>query len=222
MSRLIIFGDSFASLGTDKDTWQWILSEYMSCSETISYGKGGSSLTFSLDKFWEYYSNDYDKDDCIVFFATQSLRLWYLHSEAKHWWASSHLDAKKGTEEYNHFKEYNKEYDFISTHIMSAERSRMMYFLIKNTLENLPNKTILVQCFPDVYEPEGSFNLFDPSVAEINTTDKNLLFKFHSNDYRLNHFSIENHSVLAKKLYENMVYNKPMDCTDFIKNIIDI
>lgn len=68
MKKIVIFGDSFAK-DTSNQATNWI--EYVSENlklPLINYGHCGSSLGYSFDQFMKYYNSDeYDKDDLIVF-----------------------------------------------------------------------------------------------------------------------------------------------------------
>lgn len=80
MKKLILFGDSFANYEfypelLDK-TWGATLGKLLKLP-VINYGVSGSSLTYSLIKFTEYYQSDsYDPDDIIIFVLTETCRLW--------------------------------------------------------------------------------------------------------------------------------------------------
>ena len=49
---------------------------------------------------------------------------------------------------------------------MNDDRVKCQYFLIKQTLQSLSNKTLLIDCFPDIFNEFGSFNLYDISYNE--------------------------------------------------------
>ena len=80
MKKLILFGDSYANYEfypelLDK-TWGATLGKLLKLP-VINYGISGSSLTYSLIKFTEYYQSDsYDPDDIIIFVLTDAYRLW--------------------------------------------------------------------------------------------------------------------------------------------------
>jgi hypothetical protein len=80
MKKLVLFGDSFANYEFYPElldrTWGATLGKLLKLP-VINYGKSGSSLTYSLIKFTEYYQSDsYDLDDIIIFVLTDVYRLW--------------------------------------------------------------------------------------------------------------------------------------------------
>lgn len=223
MSRLVVFGDSYASeILENKNTWQHILSKNLDCADTISYGLGGTSFQYSLDTFFEYIEKDYQTTDIIVFLISHSARMPYLHDTAKLEWSSFITKAVEGyddphatIEECEHWVQFSKEYKFIFEHVMSETRSRMNYFFLRNTIENLKNKHTIIQCFPHVYGMD--FNLFDISQSEF----KNPTMHKASFDTRPNHLSGPNHLVLANQMFANITSAVAYDVTQFHKNILE-
>lgn len=221
--RIIAFGDSFARLNKNgsKEDWIHYLGKLLNVDDVISYGYQGTSLQWSIEKFYEYYTTDYRPDDYIIFLASHSSRLYYLYPGATDSWHSCHDEILSRTytadDKEKHFEKHIDGYRFLTDHIMNDDRAKCQYFLIKQTLQSLPNKHILIDCFPDIYNPNGSFNLYDISYNEFKDQSISKMIS----DKRVCHFSRENHITMADKVFYYFTMGIELNSKGFRKHLLD-
>ena len=98
MSRIIIFGDSFAQDWDFEWTWTNLLAKKLNAQQ-INYAIGGSSIEYAMYQFVDYLKNNYKDDDKIVFVVTNPARSPIVHPNYEP--TSSALHSMTGDNKFN-------------------------------------------------------------------------------------------------------------------------
>lgn len=226
MKKLVVFGDSFANyhFGNDEynpsKSWANLVSQKFEIP-ILNYGISGSSLQFSLHKFFEYYqSKNYNSDDIIIFLLGDSVSRGFAVDMPPHLGVSAAMSK-------NHYQE-KEDIEWLSKNQESFFWSQISLFSEDINFElvqtasvlsvwakkNVSNKVIVIRNFATKINLkieklnknlnstknfylflDPKYNLFDISRKEFSS----LLSKEHITTYdnRINHFSECNRKVLA-------------------------
>lgn len=234
MSKLVVFGDSFVNnehqflpeeskLNYDSYDNNWInqLANKLSLTE-INYGLEGSSIEYSLSKFYDHIrQNDNSNDICI--FA--------LTSPDRQYWGDQYNDVM--FTDFDHDSNDEIEDNVLHWLIDNEQVSKMEGRWI-NTICMLHNfshlfkKLIIVNCFStyeiidDLYQyvrSDGA-QLVNGSLREHISKDE---YKSEESgiDPRPNHMSDENHKILSDEFYKAIVDDFKLDLTtiQFVRDI---
>ena len=216
--RLIIFGDSYAQPYTHVD-WVWT-NQLKQFDIVINNAIAGSSIEYSINKFYDYFENDYRDTDKIIFTLTDSCRAPIVHKEYNPEWASyiNVLDVQKttgrddkGTQSgiEQHHKDYENYYKAVLTYT-DPQINYYKYFSVLTMLNNLKNDVIVLPCFESF---ESKLNLHDnilltklPLIeicnAEIIGRHRDETWIYPNLDFRLNHMLPDNHRIFAETITE--------------------
>ena len=214
--RLIIFGDSYAQPYTHVD-WVWT-NQLKQFDIVINNAIAGSSIEYSINKFYDYFENDYRDTDKIIFTLTDSCRAPIVHKEYNPEWASyiNVLDVQKttgrddkGTQSgiEQHHKDYENYYKAVLTYT-DPQINYYKYFSVLTMLNNLKNDVVVLPCFESF---ESKLNLHDnilltklPLIeicnAEIIGRHRDVTWIYPNLDFRLNHMLPDNHKIFAETI----------------------
>lgn len=167
--RIIFFGDSFVNVGAELN-WTRKLSKIYN-RQSWNYGRGGSSLLFSINNFFRYIENDYREDDYIVFVTTSHTRFPKVHPNVDPGISAAFMNyvIKKWPTVREDIYYYDWQPDLITWLAMvycNQEDFRHQCMMIDNYLKHLPNKTVLLPAFHiQNWTKSKTFCLYD--IAEL-------------------------------------------------------
>lgn len=246
MKKLVVFGDSFVNYDwvfkeTEKLSWCYFLSKKLSIP-MINFGISGSGLNYSMIKFVEYLnSNDYDKQDIIVWALTNEQRLfsWSMPDPSMGIFYNL-LDSLK-YRSIEEVKWITKNKDHALWAMEKIYHPSINYSIIKILSflkcwadNNLSNNVIVLKCFQTLLGGEkisSLLNIIEPSTNFFPIIDEPLSLvssqefsnsslheymlnqnkKFPGLDYRVNHLSTINRLILSKKIFDVLNY-KSVNC----------
>ena len=233
--RLIIFGDSYAEpFGAD---WVWT-NQLTQFDTVINNALGGSSIEYSISKFYEYFENDYQKTDKIIFTLTDSCRASIVHEDYDPNYSAyvNVLDVKqttgrddKGTNiNGDHYKDHLEYYKTVLRYT-NPITNYYKYFMVLSMLNNLDNDVIVLPCFEKfnskIKLKENIILIQLPLIeickAEVTDRHHDVSWIFPNLDFRPNHMLPDNHNIFAntiKKCFEDK--KDHFNLQDFKQNII--
>jgi len=211
--RLIIFGDSYAQPYPHVD-WVWT-NQLKQFDSVINHAVSGSSIESSINKFYEYFENDYATTDKIVFLLTDSCRAPIVHNDYNPEWACyiNVLDVQqktgrddKGTQSgmEQHHTDYADYYKTVLNYT-DPKINYYKYFSVLSMLNNLKNDIIVLPCF-ETYTSKLKLNeniiltklpLIEICNAEIIGRHADVTWIYPNLDFRLNHILPDNHKIFA-------------------------
>lgn len=220
--RYVIFGDSFADKNFPnndalENRWSNLL-DYPS----KSYAVLGSSIWYSIDKFFKYQnSDDYSETDRIVFLCTHwSRAIRYTdNSFAKDHWRIATPPVRKPKTEFEKYQYKNKDaFKYIINNVITQSMLTNVVSMLESYLKNIKNDTLFLPCYTlDEEELLGSTRTNNFSLAEVSrreftsTQEMRKTFKI-TTDLRANHLTFQNHQTLANLIVE---YFKTFDISIF-------
>lgn len=239
--RLIVFGDSFASLllnvpvERNKGTiWFVELAKHLGL-ELKNYAYPGSSFEYSLREFGNYISTiEYREDDIIIFVLTSQFRSPILSDEIPPNYAgylTAFLDGSlaKDHPAYSHYYKNKEMYEslYLNHDRRLADTQRKNLIL---ALKSIPNFSVLMTAFESSYDvserndvnklckSDDGFLLIPTnlySICEDEIIDAGFIeFRNHFNgDNRNCHLCNTNNAILAKQIY-SCIENKTEKCFD--------
>ena len=230
MNRLIIFGDSFVTLERRKDFsfpfWTEQLAEKLGLSLVV-HGKGGTNLNWSLINYYNYIKNDYNKEDIIIFVVTSGSRLPYVHQDFDPADGVSSQFLTLGSPWKWNTKNFENELDAakqVWVRFYNEEIHHAQVTILRQALESLPNKKLVLSAFPDSHEHKLAgycdFHVRGPALMGISfyemgikpgETVKASGMDSMRPDPRPNHLSEQNHKILAEDLYDMLMGKKSLD-----------
>lgn len=215
MSRLVIFGDSFAADRPEKNTWPKLLGIRYSIP-VVYHSFEGSSIEYTATKFFEYLQSDYSETDKIVLVLTSGTRAPIVHDNYYPAWAPlfKFLSADPALlEKLNlphftqHLKEHSGYYETWIKFFNPKIHKSICHFMTK-TLDALSNDKLILSAFEDSdsssnaspanCHPTG--NLMAISCGE--NMDGIVRQGYPGKDSRANHLSEENHLILENYIHE--------------------
>lgn len=236
MTNLVIFGDSFTENDFEKavpeqskieydsyhNNWTNQLANKLSVNE-INYGMGGTSIEYSLTKFYDYIrDNDVSNDICI--FA--------LTSPQRQYWGDFY--KRKTFTDFDFDIDDSIDDNILHWVIDNEQMSKMEARWINATcmLHNfayLFKKMIILNCFSTDIVMQDLYRYIKPN-NEVLVVKGSLRKHISSNEYiheeplwdpRPNHISDANHKILADEIYNAIVNDTELDLTNilFVKDI---
>lgn len=214
MSRLVIFGDSFAAERPDSEAWPKLLAEKYGVPAKY-YSFPATNIEYTSIKLFQYLETDYKEDDIIVLVLTSSARAPIVHDDYYPSWAPMYkfslldpdflenLGNKHVTQHMNEHKQY---YETWQRYFNPLIHQSTCYFITK-TVNSLPNKKLVLSGFSDsdpkitktAIDCHPGGNLFDISCLEYE--DNYTVEGFRGRDKRANHLSPENHYIMLDYVY---------------------
>ena len=226
--KIAIFGDSYAysenkpfkdkSVQNHFNNKSWFGHLHHKTKKQIwNWGCGGTSLLYSKQNLFGYLnSEDYDKDDYIIFIATSHYRVPTFPNDSKykaHWQASilgffeKRISEKE--ESYKIFIENKKVIEWLAYTLFTEDFINELRML-QVFLNSLPNKTLLLPGFnyndANKFLDVKEFCLCDVSTKEkkyktpfTNITNKEYPYQM-SFDNRKQHMSDTNNEILANMI----------------------
>lgn len=235
MSRLVVFGDSYADLNyyTEPDcvrypTWVELLATRLD-REILSYAKSGTSLDFTMEKIYEYSLTNFNQDDIIIVCFTSFDRALRLCDEVDPGHQATLKYIIDGTlkscadlnsEEERLLYRDKRAYEFMFQYLAIEELGEMKQFYMKHILKSFGVKHLTIRGFPDYYNGTDEFNLFTVSYNEF--VGKSAPKNHYCDSYRLNHLSKDNHRILAVKTYNAIMNDKQLDYNGFKTEFINV
>ncbi len=184
MSRIIIFGDSFATKCDNDYGWTNKLAKNFN-AEQVNYAVGGSSIEYSLYNLTNYLKNDYQQEDKIIFVATNPSRSPIIHADYNPKWACFYK-VNKNNEYYKTVMKYTDQ------HI-----DKYKYFLITSILNSITNDCFLICAFDNCIEKSkrNNFIISNFCLGDIAIADQP----------EPNHLSVFNHDVMAELTFQSII-----------------
>lgn len=225
MSKLVIFGDSFASYRDNQkvDNAKGVL-WFEEVAKKLNLplkneAHPGSSFEWSKKQFWDYYnSNEYSEDDLIIFVFTSFQRSPFLAVDLPPQYASYYSDFLQGTLKkdhfaYNHYndnkelyrgliKYYNWETQLFDRHLFCLALKQIQNMTIaitafKDLTINLKNTSLLKQSDNFLYIPAQLYKL---SENEFVDADFKKFHNYFGGEVRNCHLSNSNNMILANQI----------------------
>lgn len=169
-NRILFFGDSFVEVGSELNWTRELCKIYN--RQSWNYGRGGSSLLFSINNFFRYIENDYREDDYIVFVTTSHTRFPKVHPNVDTGISAALMNhvIKNWPDQRDDIYYYNWQPDLIAwlaNVYCNQEDFRHQCLMLDNYLKHLPNKTVLIPAFgvKDWVKQKTDFNLH--AIAEL-------------------------------------------------------
>ena len=197
MSRIIIFGDSFATKWPDDYVWTNQLAKKFD-AEQVNYASGGSSIEYSLYQLKDYLQNNYNKKDIIIFIATNPSRSPIIHPEYDPKWACFYKENP------------NNEYYKTVVRYTDVNIDKYKYWIVATILNGISNDAFLMCAFDHCEEQSTreNFIISKFSLREVSA----------SNYPVANHLAKENHTVMAELVYQSIINkNDLFDQKHFVK-----
>ena len=252
MKKLVVFGDSFANYSKGVEAGDIICSWTTELANKLNlpllmYGIAGSSLSYSLHMFFEYYlSEEYDSEDYIIFLTSDPVSRSYTKTMPH-----PSLGVAPGALHNPFYTRHEKRWlknniKSLDWYQMSCANQGLNFELVQTfaTLKvwadsHLTNKLLVMRVFGIYFDQHiESFNEiikpnsnFFPILEKENSLYKLSIDEFASyemfaqciagNDPRMNHFSKVNRDILVSLVYEIFKNNSinGFDSNHFIKNI---
>ena len=168
--RIMFFGDSFVEVGRELN-WTRELSKIYN-RQSWNYGRGGSSLLFSINNFFRYIENDYREDDYIVFVTTSHTRFPKVHPTVDPGIGAAFMNhvIKNWPDQREDIYYYEWQPDLVAwlaNVYCNQEDFRHQCLMLDNYLKHLPNKTVLLPAFglKDWVKQKTDFCLYN--IAEL-------------------------------------------------------
>tara|TARA_B110000285_G_scaffold136199_1_gene152602 strand:+ start:885 stop:1706 length:822 start_codon:yes stop_codon:yes gene_type:complete len=251
MSKLVVFGDSFAcyhfhpdvSACYDKLAWFNLLAQQLE-KPLLRFSENGTSINFSTDQLYNYInSNDYEKTDIIVFVTTSLTRVPFISkqfpaSSAAQWLSFLHNAMDNNHRSYKHFNDHRKFYKTLFNFYDTRQCEQWITdaaFLLKS----LPNKTVILSGFADVdgrlknkelLSDSDNFVLINSKLSTISqnelheslSTDQ--FFQRFRTEARHSHLSKTNNAILSEQVFQCIKHNSRLyfDETQYKKNFISL
>lgn len=246
MSRLVVFGDSFADERVQEITWPKLLSSKFGVPAKY-YSLAATNLEYTSTKLFDYLENDYQETDIIVVILTSCYRAPIVHDAYYPSWSTLYkfivgddkllekLDNPYVTE---HFKEHEEYYKTWLKFFNPAIHKSQCYFIAK-AVNSLPNKKLVLSAFEDSdptndnnrSECHPCGNLMVASENEHISRKNGEYFKGKMKsktgktgiwDARPNHFHEDNHYILTNYMYECLQYNySPLSSVKFKTDLFE-
>lgn len=236
--RVIIFGDSFVE-PYDHIDWVWTnqIKHKIKATEIKNYALGGSSIEYSLKRYYDYVMTDHQESDKIIFVLTDGHRSPIVHPDYNPSWASFvnslHKRTKDNKKWYDkdtqkHYEDHMQFYKSLTCWLYDDD-NHYKYFTVMNSLQNIPNDVVMLRSFEHIdvekiIKFNNKSNLTFPSlsltkVSKDEIKGDKLKLKMGDLDFnawehflRPNHMMEANHNILAEfiskiLLKENNVAN---------------
>lgn len=242
---LYVFGDSFASIETDPTTsvnareqliakaWSVLLSKKLGV-ELKNFGISGSSLEYTYYKFNQIRA-DLKEDDIVIIVLTDLLRKWIIPDKP----VTSSLAAVEMHRDLDKKLIKCAQWYFANVLNVELEEVHLQNFLyaVNITTSHLKVKPLFICAFDTVSRGKwgidiNTFNrwqfnnfangsLWEISSYEIEHLDENVaIHTYLRKEFRLNHLSDVQHSILVEKILDYIYNGTIVDLTTgFVKNI---
>lgn len=167
--RILFFGDSFVNVGAELNWTRKLCKIYN--RQSWNYGRGGSSLLFSINNFFRYIENDYREDDYIVFVTTSHTRFPKVHSKVDPGISAALMNYvmkfwPNAREDIYYYDWQSHLVKWLAMVYCNQEDFRHQCMMIDNYLKHLPNKTVLLPAFHvQNWAKSKTFCLYD--IAEL-------------------------------------------------------
>jgi len=229
MAKLITFGDSFSTSSNnagglyiaqiDYDTcWPYILAEKLKVTKLQDFSICGCSNEYIFYHFFEYCSKNINStEDFIIIQTTHRGRRWWFKDRPDAGNAA-HTVFQKGflsNNEINALKQYVK---FLCNDNLDEVMFTMFVYAVMYIAAN--RKVLILSGFHN--SPNCIGNLNEVSSKEyINEEVMRKNYKQNEGrDFRINHLSLCNRSILADKIFNFFQTQQTIDLTkDFVTNI---
>ena len=234
MKTIFLFGDSYAdpnphNLGDKGKTYVELLSNYYNCS-VINTGRGGASNEYIMDKFFDTI-DQIKENDIVIFFTTWQGRKWVIEHLPG---VATYLTLAKflGGVGVSGKELSQEEISYCTTVFLKSldsfeERKakayiKMMLSTLSEYQRKIGFKSIVLNTFA---ENEKYDNFINTSglLHNVNENEFADMKNFHENyrDFRDNHLSKVNHSILAEKIIKAIESGEDIDLnSDFKEKII--
>lgn len=249
MSRLIVFGDSFASHRNSQHPeyskgvlWFEEVAKKLNLP-LKNKAHSGSSFEWSKKQFWDYYnSNEYSEDDLIIFVFTSLQRSPFIAADLPPQYASYYSAFLQGTLKkdhfaYNHYNDNKELYRGLSKYYGWETQlfDRQLFCL---ALKQIPNMTVAITAFTDLtmnlentslLKKSDNFlyipaRLHELSENELVDADMYRFYDYFGGEVRNCHFSNSNNVIMADQITQCILHktNKYFHKGKFKKKIIKL
>lgn len=199
---LWVFGDSFSVPKVDFDdtappAWHEIVASSLNFDHYHCYAQWGVSNEYILEQIL-IHQMKFESGDCIIIQLTNSSRQWFIKDrpEISNFYVKD-LDRWFTAEQVEAVNMY-------ITHLHRPELDEMRYFMLVKTLERLTQelsdcKILILPGFHPIRDIKGT--LTDICNGEfVSDSSRTAWYDKHGIDTRVNHFSQENHLILAARI----------------------
>lgn len=211
---LHIFGDSFSipsHLYSNNDliTWTDHLKKLINAQTVNNFAKEGVSNDYIFNCVIEH-SNTFKENDVIIIQTTNCERQWFFKSNPE--LSNIYLQDLKNYINQDQFNAVEKYIQYLDTTHLNNIRNTMFYFAIQHIQKSFPLvKFCILPGWDSV--PNVIGNLIDISNNEFDSEKVQLnWYQTHKSDPRPNHIQHQNnHKILAKKIYNFLFKDIPLD-----------
>lgn len=199
--KYVIFGDSFADKNFPiGDHLRWFnLLDY----PADTYGWIGSSIWYSIDKFFNYVKSDsYSISDRIIFITThwgRAIRYTDNNFVSDQYRIRYPVADNPKTDWEKYHAMHELAHNYITENVITKSMVSNIMDMLKAYLKNLPNETLLL---PAYKLDKDEFNLLEVSRREFANPDEMDKVLASINELRPNHLTYENHKILASMIIQ--------------------
>jgi hypothetical protein len=244
MSRLVVFGDSFADERPQEIAWPKLLSSKYGVPVKY-YSLAATNLEYTSTKLFDYLENDYQETDIIVVILTSCHRAPIVHDDYYPAWSTLYkfiITDDKLLEKLNnpylseHIQEHESYYRTWLRFFNPKIHKSMCYFIAR-TVNSLPNKKLVLSAFEDS-DPVNDTNRCEcHPIGNLLTVSENEHVSRKSGEYfkgklksktgktgswdaRPNHLHDDNHYILTDYMYDCLEGNySPLSSVKFKTDI---
>tara|TARA_B100000212_G_scaffold128792_1_gene96593 strand:- start:1388 stop:2134 length:747 start_codon:yes stop_codon:yes gene_type:complete len=222
MSRLVIFGGSYAESNShaDQTAWQHQVANRLGM-DMVNHALPGTSVRWSLNKLINYLNTDHRVNDHILFFVSDHDSLPFMDTEGRPEWASNlsawilgTLDPKHPAHRY--FDDRADTMRWIHQHYQEHHADCK---LIQSFLFHMPNTAWAIPCTDDGYNWPYEYHMGDCHDDHTRTRIKHLqgastLHRRYTAEGETthvlhNHMIPERHRVFAQHILQLLQTNDP-------------
>lgn len=223
MANLVLFGDSFCAeyeSTINKNTW-WKQVAKQKNLDIKNYAIRGSSLNYSIVKYYEYLNTAYSPEDNIIFVVTSSARSPIVHKDFPPECAAIlqmfHMQGFKFEQRnlpqslIEHFTNHRGFYE-TWYRFYNLDQHLSQVSLVREALNGLSNKKLLINAFDEAtsgqfsrkYDFHLAGDMNNISVSEFVTHFDYIRSRDRFVDDRANHFSEANHDIFTDYIIKSL------------------
>lgn len=232
MKTIFVFGDSYGDrkpfIGADK-TYLKLLSNYYNCP-VINTAKGGAANEYIMDKFFDTV-DQIKENDIVIFLPTWHRRRWLIEdlpavtglmNLAKSIGGVRGFGRELSEEEISYCTEvFLKSVDAFEER-KSKAYIKMMLSTLSEYQRKIGFKSIVVNTFTEHKKYDNFINT-SGLLHYVNENELADIKNFHQNygEFRHNHLSLVNHTILAEKIIKAIESGEDIDLkSDFKEKIV--
>jgi hypothetical protein len=229
MSKLWVFGDSYAELSPDQIHWSELLSNQLDCNDMEVHSHHGAANEWIYFQFVEQLPK-ISSDDFVVIVSTQINRRWFFMNDV----GTSNFKLHKSTDN-NLSPSENLALEYYTNHLDNTLLASILFETFCNAIHYVAEKNnINLLILPGFEERDfplsGKYNihgsLFDICKNEVKGNSWDAWWEYiaithQGKDPRCGHLSLVNHEILSDKLFNTFTRGELLELeSDFKREIV--